>query len=80
MSRNYMVTPTTYEDRFTQKVIQPDSSLVNTLHRLLDTIPNEMVALSIDMCVYELLKFHNPNRPMPFTPKELVAMQERTNL
>ena len=70
--RNYLTKPTFYDDRFTEKVIQPDASLINTLHRLLDTIPNDEIALSIDLCVSELLRFHDPNRPMPFTAKELI--------
>lgn len=77
--RNYFTKPTFYDDRFTEKVIQPDANLVNTLHRLLDTIPNDKVALSIDLCVSELLRFHDPNRPMPFTAKELIDKQKGDN-
>lgn len=80
MSRTYITSPTFYEDRFTEKVIQPDRNLISTLHALLDTIPNEKVALTIDLCVSELLRFHNPNLPMPFTAKELIAMQEDISL
>ena len=49
-------------------------------YQKLDTIPNDGVALTIDLCVSELLRFHDPNLPMPFTTRELVAMQERTEL
>jgi len=77
--RKYITKPTFYDDRFTEKVIQPDANLVNTLHRLLDTISNDKVALSIDLCVSELLKFHDPNRPMPFTAKELIDKQKGGN-
>lgn len=80
MSRTYLTSPTIYTDRFTEAIIQPDSNLIKTLHALLDTIPNDKVALSIDLCVSELLRFHNPNLPMPFTAKELVEAQERTKL
>lgn len=80
MSRTYLTSPTVYTDRFTETLIQPDSNLIRTLHRLLDTIPNDKVALSIDLCVSELLRFHNPNLPMPLTAEELVAMQEDTKL
>lgn len=77
--RNYLTKPTFYDDRFTKKVIQPDANLVNTLHKLLDIIPNDKVALSIDLCVSELLRFHDPNRPMPFTAKELIDKQKGGN-
>ena len=80
MSRTYLTRPTIYTDRFTEALIQPDQNLIHTLHRLLDTIPNDKVALSIDLCVSELLRFHNPNLPMPFTPRELVDMQDKAEL
>lgn len=80
MSRTYLTTPTMYTDRFTEALIQPDRNLIETLHALLDTIPNDKVALTIDLCVSELLRFHNPNLPMPFTAEELVRAQERTQL
>jgi len=74
--RKYITKPTFYDERFTEKTIQPDKNLIATFHALLNTIPNDKVALSIDFCVSELLRFHDPNRPMPFTAKEITAKQE----
>lgn len=79
-TRTYLTSSTIYTDRFTIALIQPDQNLIKTLHSFLDTIPDSATALSIDLCVSELLRFHNPNLPMPFTPKELIAMQEETKL
>lgn len=47
-------------DKFSDKVVQPDLKLVDTLHRLLDMIPQDNLALSIDLCVADLIRFHNP--------------------
>lgn len=74
--RKYITRPTFYDDRYTEKIIQPDSNLIATFHALLETIPNDAVALSIDLCVSELLRFHDPNRPMPLTAKELISKQK----
>ena len=74
--RKYITKPTFYDDRFTEKIIQPDKNLIATFHALLDTIPNDKVALTIDLCVSELLRFHDPNRPMPLTAKELISKQK----
>lgn len=60
--RNYITSPTMFADRFTERVVQPDESLVNQLHKLLDMIPNDNHALAIDHIVSELIRFHDPNR------------------
>ena len=47
-------------DKFADKIVQPDLKLVDTLHKLLDMIPQDNLALTIDLCVADLIKFHNP--------------------
>ena len=61
MSRVYATKPTMFVDNFTEKVIQPDATLIKQLQLVLDSLP-ENQALIIDHIVAELLKFHNPNR------------------
>ena len=60
MSRSYMTSPTMLHDKFADKVVQPDLKLVETLHKLLDMIPQDNLALSIDVVVADLIRFHNP--------------------
>jgi hypothetical protein len=60
MSRKYLTSPTMLHDKCADKVVQPDLKLVETLHKLLDMIPQNNLALSIDLCVAELIRFHNP--------------------
>lgn len=61
MSRSYMTSPTMLHDKFADKVVQPDLKLVETLHKLLDMIPQDNIALSIDLVVADLVRFHNPH-------------------
>jgi hypothetical protein len=60
MSRKYLTSSTMLHDKYADKVIQPDLKLVDTLHKLLDMIPQDNLALTIDLCVADLIKFHNP--------------------
>jgi len=66
MSRNYQTTSTMLLDPMAKytgiSVISPDKKLVETLHRLLDMIPDDSHALMIDHCVAEIIRFKNPNR------------------
>lgn len=61
MSRSYMTSPTMLHDKFADKVVQPDLKLVETLHKLLDMISQDNLALSIDVVVADLIRFHNPH-------------------
>lgn len=72
MNRQYSVTPTMFMDRFTEKVVQPDAMLVAQLHALLDLIPDDTHALGIDLCVSQLLRFHDPNVSGRLRPPEIV--------
>ena len=47
-------------DKYADKVVQPDLKLVDTLHELLEMIPQDNLALMIDLCVADLIRFHNP--------------------
>lgn len=60
MSRKYMTSPTMLHDKYADKVVQPDLKAVETLHKLLDMIPQDNLALMIDLTVADLIRFHNP--------------------
>ncbi|ODR25796.1 hypothetical protein BHQ19_10210 [Mycolicibacterium porcinum] len=62
-----------YVERFSVKVVQPDESIVNQLHHLLDLIPDDNLALMIDNCVAQLLRFHDPNIHGQMAPPELLG-------
>lgn len=78
MSRDYTTSPTMLHDKYSDKIVQPDMKLVETLHKLLDMIPQDNLALMIDYCVADLIRFHNPpniaqaslNSPEIILPKE----------
>ena len=61
MSRKYVTSPTMLHDKLSDKVVQPDLRLVKTLHRMLDLIPDDNIAIAIDVVVAELIRFHNPH-------------------
>lgn len=61
MSRKYLTSPVMLHDKFADKIVQPDLKLVETLHRLLDMIPEDNIALTIDLCVADLIRFHHPS-------------------
>jgi len=67
-----------FVDRFTQKVVQPDESLVKQFHRLLDVVSrtDENLAFVIDLVVADLLKFRNPNQQSHMTPPEILLERE----
>lgn len=56
----YITSPTMLHDKFSDKVVQPDLRMVETLHKLLDMVPNRQVAFAIVLCVADLIRFHNP--------------------
>ncbi len=60
MSRKYLTSPTMLHDKYADKVVQPDLYAVETLHKLLDMIPQDRLALMIDLTVANLIRFHNP--------------------
>jgi len=60
MSRKYMTSPTMLHDKYADKVVQPDLKLVETLHKTLDMITDDRLALTIDLIVADLIRFHNP--------------------
>ena len=72
MSRNYSTRSTMFIDRFTTKVVQPDRNLVESLHALLDMIPDDSHALAIDHCVTQILQFRDPNIPGRSLPAEVL--------
>ena len=47
-------------DKFSDKVVQPDLKLVDSLHQMLDMITNDNLALAIDHTVAELIRCDNP--------------------
>lgn len=75
----YSTSATMYIDRFTEKVVQPDENLIKQLHAYLDmvAITNKQLAMAIDMVVYDLLRFHDPNRKNMLTPPEIINQNER---
>jgi hypothetical protein len=63
MSRQYRVQPTMFVPQYPtydEGIVAPDAKLVAQLHRLLDMIPHDNLATSIDMTVSDLLRFHQP--------------------
>lgn len=50
----------TKDDKYSNKVIQPDLLMVDTLHKLLDAIPDDNLAKMIDFVVAELIRCDNP--------------------
>lgn len=64
MSRQYRTHSKMLHDKFSDKVYQPDLKMVHHLHRLLDMVENERLALAIDHTVAELIHFHNPRHGM----------------
>ena len=60
MGRKYTTQATMLHDKFADKVVQPDLKQVETLHKLLNMIPQDNLALSIDIVVADLIRFHNP--------------------
>lgn len=70
--RKYLTSPTMLHDKYADKIVQPDLKLVETLHKLLDMIPQDNLALTIDLCVADLIRFHNPHN----IPLASLAMPE----
>lgn len=53
-----------------EKLYTPDEQLVKTLHRLLDTIKDDNIALAIDMVVADLMRCEGYGQPQRY--QELV--------
>lgn len=63
MIRAYQVTSTMLTVPYSNmKVVEPDKNLVQQLHKMLDIIPDDNLALGIDHVVAQLISFHDPNR------------------
>lgn len=72
-NRSYSTTSTMFISPYShaEQVTAPDKALVDTLHKLLDFIKDDNLALSIDYCVAQLLRVSTPPNGM-FMP-ELIA-------
>ena len=60
MSRTYTTHSKMLHDKYSNKVIQFDLLMVDTLHKLLDAIPDDNLAKMIDFVVAELIRCDNP--------------------
>lgn len=71
MKRNYTTHSKMLHDKFSDKMVQPDLKLVETLHKLLDMIPDDNHALTIDLVVANLIRCDNPltRHPLAFMPE-----------
>lgn len=81
MVRQYQVQSTMFispHSHAQRPVYEPDKSLVNVLHKLLDTISNDNNALAIDHVVAQLLRVHTPPSGM-FDPELILEEQHHDN-
>jgi hypothetical protein len=80
MGRTYVTSPTMLHDKYSDKVVQPDMRAVETLHKLLNMITDDRLAVAIDMVVADLIRFHNPQHGM-FEPELIMpATPTKENL
>lgn len=64
MSRQYQTHNRNFISRFTEEVYTPDKQVIAQLHAMLNMIPDDNIALSIDHCVALLMQMEGYGQPV----------------